>query len=143
MLSVIFVSQIELREFRKLFNYYILYFINSTMCATPSFVMPRTFSILLPSQARNRLVSLLSNGVKTKVFVPLSDEKNLFAPQGTKYALFDPLVEKKFILRVKNLMPEQSKDNNRTSKINVFLMLHKIFFSTGGSMNRFVLKNIW
>ena len=40
--------------------------------------------------------------------------------------------KKKFILRVWSLMPEQSEGNNHTSKINVFPVLHTIFFLLGG-----------
>ena len=35
-------------------------------------------------------------------------------------------------------MPEQSKGNNDTSKINVFPVSHTIFFFTGVSENKFV-----
>ena len=40
--------------------------------------------------------------------------------------------EKKCILRVRSLMPEQSEGNNYTSKINVFPVSHTIFFLLGG-----------
>ena len=42
------------------------------------------------------------------------------------------LEKKKFILRVWSLMPEQSEGNNHTSKINVFPVLHTIFFLLAG-----------
>ena len=38
----------------------------------------------------------------------------------------------KFVLRVSSLMSEQSEGNNHTRKINVFFVLHTIFFLLGG-----------
>ena len=51
--------------------------------------------------------------------------------------------EKKFILRVWSLMLEQSEDKNLTSKINVFPLLHMIFFLLGGqTMDLFISQGV-
>ena len=42
------------------------------------------------------------------------------------------LGRKKFILQKWNLISEKNEGNNYTSKINVFLLLHKIFILFGG-----------
>ena len=68
MLSVNFLSQMEMGEFIKLINCYIWYFMNSATYATTSFVVIWMFSIFLPLQSSNRFVSLLPSGAKTRVF---------------------------------------------------------------------------
>ena len=48
------------------------------------------------------------------------------------------LGEKKFILRVWSLVPEQSEGNNHMSEINLFPVSYTIFFLLGGQkMNLF------
>ena len=63
----------------------------------------------------------------TRFFFLLEDHKVDLLPCVGKTVVHYATREKKFILRVWSLRPEQSECNNHTRKINVFPALHTIF----------------